>query len=85
MSCLKNHPLKINILDRNQSFCPWYTGNINWIASTHTHYWHLALRYPGSNDIYHHPSLLYTNHVPSVTGLLKISGKKLRVAHSCRQ
>jgi len=70
--------LKINILDRNQGFCPWYTGNINWIASSHTHYWHLALRYPGSNEIYHYPSLLYTNHVASVTAGIEAFWKKIK-------
>ena len=63
----KTSLLKINITDRNQSFCPQYTGHINWIASDHVHYWHLAYRFPGKNEVHHLPWLVYSNQVAEYT------------------
>lgn len=74
----ERNSFKINILDRNQGFCPWFTGHINWIASNHTHYWHLALRYPGSNEVFHYPWLFYTNHVVSVTATVEAYWNKVK-------
>ena len=56
--------LKINICDSNQSFTPMLTGNINWVASLHApHFWHLLIRFPGTNTIYEWKHLLYTNDI----------------------
>ncbi len=37
--------LKINITDPIQSLVPLFTGNINFVASSHDNYWHLFLRF----------------------------------------
>jgi len=37
--------LKINITDPVQSLVPLFTGNINFVASTHDNYWYLYLRF----------------------------------------
>ncbi len=54
--------LKINISDSNQSFTPFLTGNINWVASvTEAHFWHLFIRFPKTNVIYEWSDLVYTH------------------------
>jgi rubredoxin len=55
--------LKINVSDRNQSFTPLLTGNINWVASASQHFWHLFIRFPKTNVIYEWKDLIYTNDV----------------------
>jgi len=60
--------LKVNICDRNQSFTPMLTGNINWVASVDSqHYWHLIIRFPKTNTIYEWDQLCYSNDIPKVT------------------
>ena len=55
--------LKINIADRNQSFMPFFTGNINWIASRNSHFWHLYIRFPKTNILFEWNELIYTNDI----------------------
>jgi rubredoxin len=55
--------LKINIVDSNQSLTPLLTGNINWVASLHQHFWHLFIRFPKTNIIYEWDILTYTNDI----------------------
>ncbi len=59
--------LKINISDNNQSFTPFFTGNINWIASTQTHFWYLYVRFPKTNSIYLWKDLIYSNDIAPVS------------------
>lgn len=59
--------LKINICDSQQTFVPLFTGHINWISSSHTHYWHLYLRTPGSQQLFAWPELIYTNNIAAVS------------------
>jgi rubredoxin len=59
--------LKINICDSDQTFVPFFTGNINWIASKHQHFWHLYIRFPKSNQLYCCPDLIYTNDIVYVS------------------
>lgn len=59
--------LKINVCDSTQSFVPFFTGNINWIASQHVHYWYLYIRFPKTNTIFCLPELIYTNDVANVS------------------
>jgi hypothetical protein len=64
--------IKVNICDSNQSFTPMLTGNINWIASSHSHhYWHLIIRFPKTNVIYEWDQLCYTNHIAQLTRALE--------------
>lgn len=55
--------LKVNISDNNQSFTPFFTGNLNFIASTELHFWHLYVRPKQRNTLFHWPDLIYTNDV----------------------
>jgi len=58
--------LKININDPHQSFTPFFTGNINWLASdTAPHFWYLYLRLPKTNTILAWDELVYTNDLMS--------------------
>lgn len=59
--------LKINVSDSNQSFTPLLTGNINWVASNHQHFWFLVIRFPKTNVIYHWKDLVYTNDIAAVS------------------
>jgi rubredoxin len=62
------HPrLKINISDNNQSFTPFFTGNLNFIASSSTNYWYLYLRFPKTNQIFLWKDLIYTNEIPRLS------------------
>lgn len=59
--------LKVNISDNNQSITPLLTGNINWIASANMHFWHLVIRFPKTNVIYHWRDIIYTNDIAAVS------------------
>ncbi len=55
--------LKINLSDSNQSFTPFFTGNLNFIASPEPHFWYLYVRPKQSNTLFRWPELIYTNDV----------------------
>jgi len=55
--------LKINIVDLNQSFTPFFTGNLNFIASEDTNFWFLFIRFPKTNNIYKWENLIFTNEI----------------------
>lgn len=59
--------LKINITDSNQTFTPFFTGNINWIASSHNHFWWLFIRFPKTNKLYQWKQLVYTNDIAKLS------------------
>lgn len=52
--------LKINISDSNQSFTPFFTGNLNFIASNLLNFWYLYVRFKQSNKIIRFPVLVYS-------------------------
>lgn len=62
--------LKINICDSQQTFVPFFTGHLNWVASPYSHYWYLYIRRPGSDAIVCWPELIYTNSIATVCKLL---------------
>lgn len=60
--------LKINICDNNQSFTPFLTGNINWVASpSKENYWHLIIRFPKTNVVYEWTRLCHSDDIAEVT------------------
>ena len=63
--------LKINISDGGQTFTPFFTGNINWIASKNPHFWYLYLRFPKTNSLFPCKELVYTNEIPRVSRQLE--------------
>jgi len=63
--------IKINIADNNQTFTPFFTGNINWIASKNIHFWYLYIRFPKTNIIYQWKDLIYTNEIPRLSKFIE--------------
>jgi rubredoxin len=59
--------LKINICDNDQSFVPFFTGHLNWIASSSQHFWHLYIRFPKTQKIFHWRELVYTNDIATLS------------------
>jgi rubredoxin len=58
--------LKINISDSQQSFTPFFTGNLNFIASNTQNFWYLYVRFKQSNKIFRFPILIYTLEIPKI-------------------
>lgn len=59
--------LKINICDNKQTFTPFFSGHINWIAAASAHYWHLFIRFPKSSRLFAWPDLIYTNNIAQLS------------------
>ena len=55
--------LKVNISDSNQSFTPFFTGNLNFISSPEPHFWYLYIRPKQGNSLYKWKELIYTNEI----------------------
>ncbi|HEY9004004.1 MAG TPA: rubredoxin [Mucilaginibacter sp.] len=62
---LFNHQprLKINLADQQQTFVPFFSGNLNFISSEVSNYWHFYIRFPKTNQFYHWPSLVYSDDI----------------------
>ncbi|QDA62578.1 rubredoxin [Hymenobacter jejuensis] len=63
--------LKINLVDQAQTFIPFFTGNLNFIASDTSNYWHLYIRFPKTNSLYHWPYLVYSEDIPELCQTLE--------------
>ena len=59
--------LKINIVDQQQSFTPFFTGHLNFISSHISNYWHARIRFPGTNIYYSWPGLIYSTDIPRLS------------------
>ncbi len=59
--------LKINLIDRNQTFIPFFTGNLNFITSDTPNYWYLHLRFPKTNALYCWPQLVYSEDIAGLS------------------
>ncbi|GAB2767824.1 hypothetical protein GCM10027275_07850 [Rhabdobacter roseus] len=53
--------LKVNLSDSQQSFTPFFTGNLNFIASPEPHFWYLYVRPKQTNTVFRWRDLIYTN------------------------
>ena len=58
--------LKVNISDFQQSFTPFFTGNLNFVASNTQNFWYLYIRPKQSNRIFRFPMLIYTLEIPKI-------------------
>jgi rubredoxin len=58
--------LKINLVDSNQTFVPFFSGNLNFITSGISNYWFLYIRFPKTNSSYCWPSLVYAEDIPVI-------------------
>ena len=52
--------LKINITDPKQRLVPLFSGNLNFIASTHEDYWYLNVKLPHWKKSEYYPVLVYS-------------------------
>lgn len=59
--------LKINIVDANQSFVPYYTGNLNFVSSGVGNYWHVYIRWPKTNQVRSWSSLIYSMDIAAIS------------------
>lgn len=59
--------LKINIVDYYQNLIPFFTGNLNFIASETNNFWYLYIRFPKTNQMYCWPSLVYSEDIPEIS------------------
>jgi rubredoxin len=57
--------LKVNLVDRHQTFVPFFSGNFNFISSDLSNYWYLYIRFPKTNDLYCWPCLMYSDDIPT--------------------
>jgi rubredoxin len=58
--------LKVNLVDNQQTFIPFFSGNINFIASATNNYWFMYIRFPKSGKHCCCPSLIYSDDIPSI-------------------
>lgn len=65
--------LKINLVDKDQTFVPFFTGNINFISSALSNYWFLYIRFPKTNTIYRWKGLIYSFDIPRISKLIEAS------------
>ncbi|MFC6998120.1 rubredoxin domain-containing protein [Rufibacter roseus] len=63
--------VKINLVDNNQAFVPFFTGNLNFISSETSNYWFLYIRFPKTNIIYQWPSLVYSEDIPGISSAIE--------------
>jgi rubredoxin len=63
--------LKINLVGSNQTFVPFFTGNLNFISSEVSNYWFLYVRFPKTNQLYCWPSLIYSDDIPTISKILE--------------
>jgi rubredoxin len=63
--------LKVNLSDSSQSFTPFFTGNLNFIASEVPHFWYLYVRPKQSNTLFRWRELIYTNDLPRLARLVE--------------
>jgi rubredoxin len=59
--------LKINLVDSNQTFVPFFSGNLNFITSGISNYWYLYIRFPKTTGTYCWPSLVYADDIPVIS------------------
>lgn len=59
--------LKINLVDRHQTFIPFFSGNFNFISSDISNYWYLYIRFPKTSQYYCWPSLIYSDDIPFIS------------------
>ncbi|MES2276491.1 MAG: rubredoxin [Bacteroidota bacterium] len=59
--------LKINLIDRHQTFIPFFSGNFNFISSDVSNYWYLHIRFPKTSRFYCWPSLVYSDDIPTIS------------------
>jgi rubredoxin len=63
--------VKINLVERGQSFVPFLTGHLNFISSDVNNHWHLMVRRPGTNQLFHWKTVVYSPDIPRVSRIIE--------------
>ena len=63
--------LKINLVERSQSFVPFFTGNINFISSDIGNYWHLYVRWPQTTQLHPVKNLIGSEDIPRISRVIE--------------
>ena len=63
--------LKVNLVEGNQTFIPFFSGNINFISSGTGNYWYLYIRFPRTNILYPWKDLIYSRDIPRLSRLIE--------------
>ncbi|WP_045689084.1 rubredoxin [Hymenobacter sp. AT01-02] len=63
--------LKINLVDSRQTFVPFFTGHLNFIAAETSNHWHLYVRFPRAGGLYTWPQLVYSEDVPILSAAIE--------------
>lgn len=63
--------LKINISDADQSFSPFFSGHLNFIASPTPNFWYLYVRIPKSNQLVSCKRLIFSNEIAKIAHYLE--------------
>lgn len=63
--------LKVNIIGSDQTFLPFFNGNLNFITSNISNYWFLHIRFPKTNISYTWPTLIYSQDIPAISRLIE--------------
>jgi rubredoxin len=58
--------LKVNLVDSNQTFVPFFSGHINFIASNTNNYWFTYVRFPKTDQLFCFPTLVYSEDIPAL-------------------
>ena len=58
--------LKVNLVERSQSFVPFFTGNINFISSPIGNYWYLYVRLPQTTQVFLWKELICSQDIPRI-------------------
>jgi rubredoxin len=63
--------LKVSLVDAQQTFIPFFTGNINFISSPVNNYWYLYIRFVKTTIIYPWKGLIYSDDIPRISKLIE--------------
>ncbi|BAU55720.1 rubredoxin domain-containing protein [Mucilaginibacter gotjawali] len=72
--------LKVNLVDNQQTFVPFFSGNFNFITSDISNYWFFYIRFLKSGKHFCFPSLVYSDDISSLAKTaedLILTNKKL--------
>ncbi len=62
--------VKINLVESSQSFVPFFTGHLNFISSSLNNHWQLVVRRPGTNELYHWKTAIYSSDIARISRVL---------------
>lgn len=63
--------LKVSLVDANQTFIPFFTGNLNFVSSPVNNYWYLYIRFPKTTSFYCWKGLIYSDDIPRISRLIE--------------